>query len=329
MNMKRILAGAAGLGLLALVAWGLWQGSRPQAEQIQGMLEARETDVALKITGRIAEVAVQEGQKVAPGALLVRVDNPEVSAKLAQATGARDAAQAVADKAKHGARGDEIRMARAQWERAVVAQDLAAKGFQRADNLFKEGLLAAQRRDEAEANLRAAEGQTRAARAQLDMVESGARREDQAAAAAQARQVAGVVQEVEAARAETTLASPVAGEVAKVLAKVGELSPAGVPVVTLVDLADHWALFNVREDRLAAFALGREFDAVVPALGPQAVRFKVIGSSPLPDFATWRATRSGAGYDMRSFEVRARPLQPLAGMRPGMSVLVTLPATAP
>lgn len=329
MNMKRILAGAAGLGLLALVAWGLWQGSRPQAEQIQGMLEARETDVALKITGRIAEVAVQEGQKLAPGALLVRVDSPEVSAKLAQATGARDAAQAVADKAKHGARGEEIRMARAQWERAVVAQDLAAKGFQRADNLFKEGLLAAQRRDEAEANLRAAEGQTRAARAQLDMAESGARREDQAAAAAQARQVAGVVQEVEAARAETTLASPVAGEVAKVLAKVGELSPAGVPVVTLVDLADHWALFNVREDRLAAFALGREFDAVVPALGPQAVRFKVIGSSPLPDFATWRATRSGAGYDMRSFEVRARPLQPLAGMRPGMSVLVTLPATAP
>jgi HlyD family secretion protein len=325
MNTKRILAGAAALGLLGLVAWGLWQGSRPQPEQLQGMLEARETDVALKITGRIAEVAVQEGQKIEAGALLVRVDSPEVAAKLAQASGARDAAEAVSQKAQHGARGEEIRMARAQWERAVVAQDLAAKGFQRADNLFKEGVLAAQRRDEAEANLRAAEGQTRAARAQLDMAESGARREDQAAAAAQARQVAGVVQEVQAAQAETALHSPVGGEVAKVLAKVGELSPAGVPVVTLVDLADHWALFNVREDRLAAFALGTEFDAVVPALGGKTVRFKVTASSPLPDFATWRATRSGAGYDMRSFEVRARPVQPLVGMRPGMSVLVTLP----
>jgi HlyD family secretion protein len=117
----------------------------------------------------------------------------------------------------------------------------------------------------------------------------------------------------------------VGGEVAKVLAKVGELSPAGVPVVTLVDLNDHWALFNVREDRLSSFALGSEFDAVVPALSAQAVRFKVTGSSVLPDFATWRATRSGAGYDMRSFEVRARPVQPLKGVRPGMSVLVTLP----
>ena len=321
----RILAMAAGLAVLALVGWGLWQGSRPQPEQLQGMLEARETDVALKITGRIAEVAVQEGQKVERGALLVKVDSPEVAAKLAQATGARDAAEAVAEKARYGARGEEIRMARAQWERAVVAQDLAAKGFQRADNLFKEGLLAAQRRDEAEANLRAAEGQTRAAKAQLDMAEAGARREDQAAAAAQARQVAGVVQEVEAARAETELRSPIGGEVAKVLAKVGELSPAGVPVVTLVDLADHWALFNVREDRLSAFAVGQEFEAVVPALGPQPVRFKVTGSSPLPDFATWRATRSGAGYDLRSFEVKARPVQPLAGMRPGMSVLVSLP----
>jgi HlyD family secretion protein len=321
----RLLALTAGLAALALVGWGLWQGSRPQPEQLQGMLEARETDVALKITGRIAEVAVQEGQRVERGALLVKVDSPEVTAKLAQATGARDAAEAVAEKAKHGARGEEIRMARAQWERAVVAQDLAAKGFQRADNLFKEGLLAAQRRDEAEANLRAAEGQTRAAKAQLDMAEAGARREDQAAAAAQARQVAGVVQEVEAARAETELHSPVGGEVAKVLAKVGELSPAGVPVVTVVDLADHWALFNVREDRLAAFAIGSEFDATVPALGSASVRFKVTGSSPLPDFATWRATRSGAGYDLRSFEVRAKPLKPLSGMRPGMSVLVTLP----
>lgn len=328
MKLKRFLFALAGFAVLALIGWGLWSGSRPEPELLQGMLEARETDVALKITGRIAQVLVHDGQTVAAGTLLVKVDSPEVEAKLAQATGARDAAEAVADKARHGARSEEQRMAHAQWERAVVAQDLAAKGFQRADNLFREGLLAAQRRDEAEANLRAAEGQTRAARAQLDMAESGARREDKAAATAQARQVAGVVQEVEAARAETELKSPVGGEVAKVLAKVGELSPAGVPVVTLVDLTDQWALLNVREDRLTAFALGAEFDAVVPALGAQPVRFKVTGSSPLPDFATWRATRSGAGYDMRSFEVRAKPLKPLPGMRPGMSVLVTLPAAS-
>lgn len=325
--MNKLLAPLLALAAVAVIGWGLWRAGQPEPEVLQGMLEARETDVAPKISARIVDVAVAEGQRIERGTLLVRLDSPEVAAKLAQASGARDAADAVAAKAQHGVRSEELRMARAQWERAGVAEDLARKSWQRVDHLHAEGLVATQKRDEAEANLRAAEGATRAARAQLEMAESGARTEDRAAAAAQARQVAGVVQEVQAAQAETELRSPVAGTVAKVLARAGELSPQGVAVVTVVDLADHWALFNVREDRLARFALGTEFDAVVPALGPRAVRFKVTASSPLPDFATWRATRTGAGYDMRTFEVKARPLAPIDGMRPGMSVLVTLPAT--
>lgn len=130
------------------------------------------------------------------------------------------------------------------------------------------------------------------------------------------------MQEVEAARAETELKSPVAGEVAKLLAKVGELTPAGVPVITVVDLADQWMLLNVREDQLKRFAVGQEFDATLPALAEQAVRFKVVASQALPDFATWRATRSNQGYDLRTFEIKAQPLKPIAGARPGMSVLV-------
>ena len=323
--MKKPLLIVIALAAVGTLAWGLWRAAQPEPEQLQGMLEARETDVALKIAGRIGEVAVTEGQHVEKGALLVRLDSPELAAKLAQASSARDAAQAVSTKANNGARAEDIRMARAQWERAVVAQDLATKSGQRVENLFHEGFFAAQRRDEAEANLRAAEGTTRTATAQLVLALAGARSEDRAAAAAQVRQAQGVVQEVQVAQAEAELRSPVAGDVAKVLAKVGELSPQGVPVVTIVDLSDHWALFNVREDRLALFAVGAEFDAVVPALSDQPVRFKVTATSALPEFATWRATRSGAGYDMRTFEVRARSLQPLSSMRPGMSVLVSLP----
>lgn len=175
------------------------------------------------------------------------------------------------------------------------------------DSLFKDGLIAAQKRDEAETNWRASERQAEAAKAQWELAQAGARAEDQAAATAQARQVAGLVQEVEAARAETELKSPVGGEVAKLLAKVGELSPAGVPVVTVVDLKDQWALFNVREDQLARFAVGQEFAARLPALPALQPRFKVVASKPLPDFATWRATRGNQGYDLRTFEIKARP----------------------
>ncbi len=322
---KQLIALAAALLLLALLAWGFWRATRPAPEVFQGQMEARETDVAGKVTARVAEVLVKEGDAVQAGTLLVRLDSPEVRAKLAQATAAQQAAQAVADKAAGGARPQEVEMARLQWQRAETAAELARTSLRRVEGLAREGLIAAQKRDEAEANWKASRDAAAAARAQYDLARTGARSEDKAAASAQARQVAGVLAEAEAARAETELRSPVAGEVARVLAKVGELAPQGVAVATIVDLADQWAVLNVREDRLARFAVGQEFDATLPALGPGGagrVRFKVYYSAPLPDFATWRATRGGAGFDVRTFEVRARPLHPIAGARPGMSVLV-------
>jgi HlyD family secretion protein len=288
----------------------------------QGQMEAQETDLAPKVTARIAEVLVKEGDQIAAGALLVRTDSPEVAAKLAQATAGQQAAQALADKAQRGARPQELEMARLQWQRAQSAADLAQTSFKRIDGLARDGLIAAQKRDEAEANFKTSRDQALTAKAQYELVRSGARSEDIAAAYAQARQVAGVMAEVEAARAETELKSPVAGEVAKVLAKVGELSPQGVAVVTVVDLKDQWVVLNVREDHLQRFAKDAEFDAVLPALGNKTVRFKVFYSAALPDFATWRATRAGQGFDARTFEVKARPAAPIAGARPGMSVLV-------
>lgn len=313
-----LMAGAA----LAALGYGFWRAAQPAPVSFQGQMEARETDVAPKITARIAEVLVREGDKVQPGTPLLRLDSPEVAAKLAQATAAQQAAQAVASKAAHGARPQEIEMARLNWQRAQAAAELAEKSFRRVEGLARDGLVAAQKRDEAEANHKAARDQALAARAQYDLARAGAREEDKTAAAAQARQVAGVVAEVQAAQAETSLPSPVAGEVAKVLARPGELSPQGVAVVTVVDLQDQWVVLNVREDQLARFAIGSEFEASLPALAGRTVRFKVYMSSVLPDFATWRATRAGQGFDVRTFEVRARPLAPVDGARPGMSVLV-------
>ena len=321
-NILKALAAAAALALLVLLGYGVWYASRPPPEVFQGQMEAQETDIAPKVTARIAQVLVKEGDAVALGATLMRTDSPEVAAKLAQATAAQQAAQAVADKAQNGTRPQELEMARLQLQRAQSAAELAQTSFKRVDGLAKEGLIAAQKRDEAEANFKTSRDQALTAKAQYDMARLGARSEDIAAANAQARQVAGVVAEAQAAKAETELKSPVAGEVAKVLAKVGELSLQGVAVVTVVDLQDQWVVLNVREDRLQRFAKDAEFDAVLPALGQKTVRFKVFYSAALPDFATWRATRAGQGFDVRTFEVKARPAAPIAGARPGMSVLV-------
>lgn len=326
MNQKMLGFGVAAAAVLGFLGYGLWRAAQPAPEVFQGQMEARETDIASKVSGRIAQVLVKEGDVVQAGALLMRMDSPEVNAKLAQATAAQEAAQAASAKAEHGARPQEIEMARLNWQRAVASAELADISFQRVDSLAKDGLVAAQKRDEAQANFKASRDAATAARAQYDLARAGARSEDKAAAQAQARQVGGVVAEVEAAKAETELKSPVAGEIAKVLAKVGELSPQGVAVVSVVDLKDQWVVLNVREDRLQRFAMGAEFDATLPALAKpgetRVVRFKVYYSAALPDFATWRATRGGQGFDARTFEVRARPLTAIAGARPGMSVLV-------
>ena len=314
--------GLLGVAVLGFVVWGFWRASQPPAPYFQGQMEAREADIAPKVTARIARVAVTEGQQIQPGDLLVEMDSPEVRAKLAQAEAAKAAAQAVSDKAQHGARPQEVQMARLNWQRAQAGAELAHTSYQRVQSLYDQGLVSAQNRDEAHTQWRANAAQAEAARAQYDMAASGARAEDKAAAAAQVRQVDGVVAEVQAAEAETQLRSPVGGEVAKVLAKEGELSPQGVAVVTVVDLQDQWVVLNVREDQLQRFALKSRFTGQLPALGGRSAEFEVTYLGVLPDFATWRTTRGNQGFDARTFEVRARPAAPIDGARPGMSVVV-------
>jgi HlyD family secretion protein len=321
MTGKKLLSALAGVVLLGLIVWGLWKATRPQPLPIQGEMEARTIDVASKVPGRVLELKVEEGQQVKAGDVLFRLESPEIDAKLAQASAAHEAAESVSAKAKAGAREQEIRMAEYDWKRASSGAELAETTAQRVGSLYKEGLIAQQKYDEATTQARASRALADAAKAQYDMALSGARKEDRAAADAQARQAQGAVSEVEAYRKETAIMAPSNGEVSKVQIHVGELAPQGFPVVTLVDRSDTWAVINLREDELPRFKQGSEFDAEFPALG-KTLRLKVTWLSPHPDFATWKSVRGTQGVDLRTFEMRAHVLSPPPELRPGMSVIV-------
>lgn len=308
--------------LCAFIGYGMWLANKPVSVPLQGQFEANVINVSAKITARIAEQHVREGDSVELGKLLVTLDSPELRAKQAQVAAVSSAAQARLSLVKAGAREEDVRAAEAAWRRAVVAVDLADKTFKRLHSLFQEKLISQQRNDEAEANLNAAQAAERAARAQYDVALHGARNQDKEAAGAMASQAAGQVAEVAAAAADTRLVAPLAAEVDKLVLHVGELAPAGFPIMTLVDLKDTWATFNIREDDLAGLHVGGEFEGSVPALGGIKVKLKVYYISPKGDFATWRPTRLSGGYDVKTFEVRARPVAPVEGLRPGMSVLV-------
>jgi HlyD family secretion protein len=320
---KRYAYPLLGLAALGLLGWGLVQAFRPQPLPLQGQIEAQEFNVSSKVPGRVGRVAVRLGQTVQIGELLFELDSPEVRARLTQARSAQTAAQAVAAKTRAGARPEEVEMARLAWERAQTGARIARLTYERVQAMADEGVIARQKRDEAQAQWRAAEEQAQAARAQYELARKGARIEDRQAAQAQAEQVGGVVAEAEVALAETRILAPTAGEVAKVQIQPGELAPQGYPVITLVNLQDVWAVLQLREDAMAAYAAGSRHTAQVPAL-QRAVEFSVSSVAVLPDFATWRAARPG-GTDLRTFEIRLRPLAAVPGLRPGMGVVFPAP----
>ncbi len=326
MNHMRIVRVVLGLVAVAVIVAGLWAWasavSRPVPEVLQGQVEGTLINVSGKLAGRLASIEVREGQRVECGALVARIESPEVQARLDQARAAREAAAAQRDKAYRGAREEEVRQARSMWERARHAADLAEKTFRRLERLHADGVVPAQRRDEAEAQWKTAREAENAARAALDMAEAGARAEDKAAAAALVDRAAGAISEVQAALAETTILAPAAGEVYRKNAEPGEVVPAGYPVVTLLDLQDIWVVLQVREDKLAGISIGSPITVRVPALGDRQVDLEVSYVAPLGDFATWRPSSAQGGFDLKTFEVRARPRTAVAGLRPGMSAIV-------
>ena len=313
-----------GLALVVVVVVGLWLAWRTPAEQLQGMADADTINVAAKITARLAELKVREGDRVKAGQVLFVLDSPEVAAKEEQAHGALEAARAVADKADEGARSEDIRAAQANWKRAEAGATLADATYQRVQNLFNEGVMTRQKRDEALAQARSSRELSNAARAQYDQALAGARDQDKRAAQGQVRQAQGAVAEVNAARDEVNGRAPVAGEINKRMSDIGELVPAGYPVFTLVDIDHMWVSVNLRESQMRGLKVGSRLRGSVPALARDA-EFEVYFINPAGDYATWRATRQSSGYDVRSFEIRLRPVARIEGFRPGMSVLFAWP----
>lgn len=318
---RNILIAAALLVCIGLAGYTAWFYMNPQPLTIQGEVDAKYVNVAAKIPGRLMTLHVRKGGRVRKGQLLATLESPEIRAKLGQAKAAGRIAAAQKEKAFRGAREEEIAAARSNWQRAQVAADLAEKTYARTARLFADGVVSAQKHDEAKANYDASLKQAEAAKAVFAMAENGARREDKAAAGALADQAAGVVSEVSAYYEETKIIAPMDGEVVDVLAEAGEMISAGYPVVRILDIADAWVVFHVREDMLNGLRTGETLTVDIPALRQKGIPLRVVYISALGDFATWKATKTTGDFDLKTFEIHARPERSLPALRPGMSVI--------
>jgi len=301
-----------------------WRAYQPQKVRLQGQIEAQEYSISSKVAGRIQHILVKKGDIITVGQPIFSIHSPEVEAKLQQAQAGKKAAGALASEADEGARKQQINAAMDSWMKAKAASDLLSKTYRRIDNLYKEGVVAEQARDEVYTKWRAAQYTQQAARHMYEMAQEGARKQTKEAAHAKEQMAAGAVAEVNAYAQDLNIASAFNGEVTSVLIQEGELAPQGFPVVNVIDMSDAWVVLHIREDRLKAFSKGTEFSATIPALGDEHYHFKVSYLSVMGNYATWRATDTEKGFDMRTFEVEARPTQPIKGLRAGMSVLVDM-----
>lgn len=319
---KPVLLSAAAVACLLVLGVGFWMGTHPSEEPLYGVMQAKTIDVAAKVTGRVETLPVHEGDTVSAGQLLMTLDIPEVEAKLKEVEALKSAATARQSLVDEGARPQEIRAAKAQMQRAQAGQELAQKTFNRVHALYREGLISKQKYDEALAQKKSADELLAAAKEQYDIALTGARTQEKQAATALTAQATGGVEQVESLVKEKNVTSPIASEISRIYVEIGEVAAAGLPLATLVDLSDQWAVFNIREDDLPKITKGAVLSAEIPALNAKNVQFKVYFINPRGDYATWRATRQSSGYDLRTFEVRARPVQHVSDLRPGMSVIV-------
>ena len=321
MNRKIIWSAIITIALIIIVALVGYHLKHSEPIILQGTVECTTYRASSKIAGRIQKMNLHEGQHVTKGELLYTLSTPELNAKLQQAEAAKKAATALDQKALAGARIQQIEAARNLWQKAQAGRVLSQRTFERVKTLYKQGVVAAQKFDEAEANYQAMVASEAAAKAQYELALDGASKEDKEAAAAQVQQAEGAINEVESYISDAMVYSPVDGEISSIIAEQGELVGSGYPVVSIIDTTDIRATFNVKETLLPKIKIGDKMVAYIPALDRD-IEFEIRYISVQADFATWSATRTQGSFDIRTFAVKAYPIGNAEGLRPGMSVLI-------
>lgn len=291
---------------------------------LQGQVEATEIRISGKLPGRIDTFYVSEGQRVKVGDTLVLINSPEAWAKLQQATAMENVAKYQNEKVDAGTRLQIVRTAEELWNKSKSDLQLAEVTYRRIQALYNDSVVSLQRMDEGKAMYKAALAAEHASYQQYLLAKDGAQQEDKESARSLVNAAQGTVNEVQSLLLDARLAAPADGEIATVYVKRGELVGAGTPIMNLVVLDDIHVVLNVREDYLSRFQMGEVFVGKVPALDGDEIVFRIYYISPLGSFATWKSNLQGGNYDMRTFEIKAKPVEKIDGLRPGMSVLVEL-----
>ena len=306
--------------LLGLIAYGLWKAYLPKTIELQGRVESETVHISTKVPSRIEEFYVTEGQTVKKGQAVVRFVSPELEAKKEQAQAALQSAMAFHSTVYRGSQQENIDTLYANWQAMKTQAELAATTYKRGENLYQQGVISRQRRDEMLAAQTSAREMAEAAYQQYARAKRGSTEQQKSTADAQVAMAQAAVKKANALDQETKLYSPTDGTVSKIYGKPTELVATGIPVVSIIEDHDLWVSLNIREDMYSSIYKNKTLDGFIPALNRKA-SFKVKNIDAEGDFATIKTTRQTGGYDIRSFKFHLVPEQSIPDLKVGMSVL--------
>lgn len=308
------------LAVIAIAIIGFVFMNKPP-EIIEGQAEGTTVRISGKLPGRVMEFYVREGDTVAPGDTLVRIHSAVVEAQLTEAEAMQTVARAQDRKIDAGTRSQIVQAAADMLAQARAAESIAQKTYQRMQNLYSQGVISEQKRDEAKAAYDAAVAARGAAQSQLSLARAGAQKEDKQSAAAMVEAAGGGISQVQALLADSYLTAPTAGTIDQIYPEPGELVATGAPIMNLLKADDRWITFNVREELLPELTMGKTISVMVPALGKKDIDVSIYYIRDMGSYATWQATKSTGDWDSRTFQIKARPTEKIPDLRPGMTVV--------
>lgn len=319
---KRLLSAMAVVilitGVLAIVGFCFLK--EPE-KIVEGQAEATSVRISGTLPGRVTDFYVKEGDMVHAGDTLVHIHSALAEAKLAQAEGMVDVARALNQKVDAGTRVQIIQAAYQLWQQAKAAVDITKKTYDRMESLYAKGVVSEQKRDEAQAAYQAAVAAEKAAESQYSLAQSGAQSEDKESARAMVGVAQGGVEEVNALLDDQYLTAPCDGQIDVIYPHEGELVMLGAPIMNLLRVDDKWVTFNVREELLNDLTMGKEITVMIPALDKKEIKAQVYYVRDMGSYATWRATKTNGDWDSKTFQIKARPLDSVPDLRPGMTVI--------
>jgi HlyD family secretion protein len=315
----RLPAIIVGVVVAVVAGLSLWYLLRPQPLLVQGEVDATRLDIAARIDGRVAEIPVARGQNLAASAVLVRIDNPETIAKRAQSEAAKVVAEAQLANINAGTRPEVVAARKAALERAQANLVLAQKTYDRVKQLTEHGNAPQARLDQTTDSLHESERARDQAQSAYEQAVNGYTPEEHQIAVANVQKAVADIQAAQSIIDQMTVYAPIAAQVYKRNIEPGEYVSPGVPLVTLIDLGDVWIHFDLREDLVKTLKIGDRFDARIPALGDRAITVEIKLIATKGEYASWRATRATGDFDLRTFAVRAYPVDKVPELRPGMS----------